>query len=82
MPNNVIIYKLIINTDIIIYIHTYICINYDLKFQAINALELAMDALKPIQLKFYEDFPADPREGDYGFETPSTMKPTQWSCKF
>uniref|UniRef100_A0A1S3CQ45 Peptidase M20 dimerisation domain-containing protein n=1 Tax=Cucumis melo TaxID=3656 RepID=A0A1S3CQ45_CUCME len=46
---------------------------------AINALELAMDALKPIQLKFYEDFPADPREGDYGFETPSTMKPTQWS---
>ncbi|XP_038887566.1 acetylornithine deacetylase-like [Benincasa hispida] len=47
--------------------------------KAINALELAMDALKPIQLNFYEDFPADSRESDYGFETPSTMKPTQWS---
>lgn len=41
-----------------------------------------MDALKPLQLKFYEDFPVHPREVEYGFETPSTMKPTQWSCKF
>lgn len=42
-----------------------------------------MDALKSIQLKFYEDFPAVvPQEADYGFSIPSTMKPTQWSCKF
>ncbi|KAA0038588.1 acetylornithine deacetylase-like [Cucumis melo var. makuwa] len=48
--------------------------------KAINALELAMDALKSIQLKFYEDFPAVvPQEADYGFSIPSTMKPTQWS---
>nr|BAA95409.1 DIP-1 [Citrullus lanatus] len=47
--------------------------------KAINALELAMDALKPIQLNFYRDFPPHPKESDYGFETPSTMKPTQWS---
>ncbi|XP_004148485.1 acetylornithine deacetylase [Cucumis sativus] len=47
--------------------------------KAINALELAMDALKDIQLKFYKDFPAVPKEAEYGFEIPSTMKPTQWS---
>lgn len=49
--------------------------------QAINPLELAMEALKVIQLKFYEDFPPHPKEEVYGFATPSTMKPTQWSCK-
>ncbi|XP_038888364.1 acetylornithine deacetylase-like [Benincasa hispida] len=47
--------------------------------KAINALELAMDALKPIQLRFYEDFPAAPKEAEYGFAIPSTMKPTQWN---
>ncbi|KAG7036186.1 Acetylornithine deacetylase [Cucurbita argyrosperma subsp. argyrosperma] len=47
--------------------------------KAINALELAMDALKPIQLNFYKDFPPHPKEQEYKFETPSTMKPTQWS---
>ncbi|CAK9309477.1 unnamed protein product [Citrullus colocynthis] len=47
--------------------------------KAINALELAMDALKPIQLSFYKDFPADPKEAAYKFTIPSTMKPTQWN---
>lgn len=50
--------------------------------QAINALELAMEALKEIQLRFYKDFPPHPKEQVYGFATPSTMKPTQWCCKF
>ncbi|KAG5523874.1 hypothetical protein RHGRI_030762 [Rhododendron griersonianum] len=47
--------------------------------QAINPLELAMEALKEIQLQFYRDFPPHPKEEVYGFATPSTMKPTQWS---
>ncbi|XP_006352852.1 acetylornithine deacetylase-like [Solanum tuberosum] len=46
--------------------------------KAINALELAMDALKEIQSRFYRDFPPHPKEQVYKFETPSTMKPTQW----
>ncbi|KAL2348269.1 hypothetical protein Fmac_002269 [Flemingia macrophylla] len=46
---------------------------------AINALELAMDALKEIQSRFYRDFPPHPQEQVYGYATPSTMKPTQWS---
>ncbi|PON57052.1 Peptidase M [Parasponia andersonii] len=46
---------------------------------AINPLELAMDALKEIQTRFYRDFPPHPKEQAYGFATPSTMKPTQWS---
>lgn len=41
-----------------------------------------MEALKEIQLRFYKDFPPHPKEQIYGFATPSTMKPTQWSCKF
>ncbi|OIW10884.1 hypothetical protein TanjilG_27830 [Lupinus angustifolius] len=47
--------------------------------KAINSLELAMEALKEIQLRFYKDFPPHPQEQVYGFATPSTMKPTQWS---
>ncbi|AES94440.1 putative acetylornithine deacetylase [Medicago truncatula] len=50
-----------------------------LAHKAINPLELAMDAIKEIQLKFYNDFPPHPQEQVYGFATPSTMKPTQWS---
>ncbi|XP_015896831.2 acetylornithine deacetylase [Ziziphus jujuba] len=50
-----------------------------LAHKAINALELAMEALKEIQLRFYRDFPPHPKEQVYGFATPSTMKPTQWS---
>ncbi|CAN1173661.1 Acetylornithine deacetylase [Linum perenne] len=49
-----------------------------LPHKAINALELGMEAIKEIQLRFYKDFPAHPKEEVYGFATPSTMKPTQW----
>ncbi|EPS71024.1 hypothetical protein M569_03733, partial [Genlisea aurea] len=50
-----------------------------LAHKAINPLELAMEALKEIQVRFYKDFPPHPSEQVYGFATPSTMKPTQWS---
>ncbi|CAL9780564.1 unnamed protein product [Musa acuminata subsp. burmannicoides] len=50
-----------------------------LPHKAINPLELAMEAFKEIQLRFYRDFPPHPKEEVYGFATPSTMKPTQWS---
>ncbi|KAB2632224.1 acetylornithine deacetylase-like [Pyrus ussuriensis x Pyrus communis] len=50
-----------------------------LPHKAINPLELAMEALKEIQLRFYRDFPPHPKEETYGFATPSTMKPTQWT---
>ncbi|XP_043696286.1 acetylornithine deacetylase [Telopea speciosissima] len=46
--------------------------------KAINPLELSMEALKQIQLRFYNDFPPHPKEQVYKFATPSTMKPTQW----
>uniref|UniRef100_A0A0D6R0C2 Acetylornithine deacetylase n=1 Tax=Araucaria cunninghamii TaxID=56994 RepID=A0A0D6R0C2_ARACU len=50
-----------------------------LPHKAINAMELCMEALEEIQKCFYNDFPAHPKEAEYGFATPSTMKPTQWS---
>ncbi|KAL0446366.1 UNVERIFIED_CONTAM: Acetylornithine deacetylase [Sesamum latifolium] len=50
-----------------------------LAHKAINPLELAMEALKEIQSRFYRDFPPHQNEKVYGFATPSTMKPTQWS---
>lgn len=50
-----------------------------LPHKAINPLELAMEGLKVIQLRFYKDFPPHAKEEVYGFATPSTMKPTQWS---
>ena len=61
---------------------TYITVKALADFlQAINPMELAMEALKEIQTRFYRDFPPHPQEEVYGFATPSTMKPTQWSCK-
>ncbi|KAF0710145.1 Aste57867_5596 [Aphanomyces stellatus] len=42
-----------------------------------NALELIMDAIKVIQDRFYQDFPAHPKEGPYNFACGSTMKPTK-----
>lgn len=51
-----------------------------LPHKGINSLELASEALSVIQRRFYEDFPAVPEEKEYSFATPSTMKPTQWSC--
>ncbi|KAH0901479.1 LOW QUALITY PROTEIN: hypothetical protein HID58_040982 [Brassica napus] len=53
-----------------------------LAHKAINAMVLGMEGLKEIQSRFYRDFPPHPQEKVYGFATPSTMKPTQWSCKF
>ncbi|KAJ0681363.1 putative acetylornithine deacetylase [Helianthus annuus] len=50
-----------------------------LAHKAINPFELGMEALKEIQTRFYKDFPSHPKEQIYGFATPSTMKPTQWS---
>ncbi|KAI3821583.1 hypothetical protein L1987_09151 [Smallanthus sonchifolius] len=38
-----------------------------------------MEALKEIQTRFYKDFPPHPKEQTYGFASPSTMKPSQWS---
>ncbi|KNA16429.1 hypothetical protein SOVF_089010 [Spinacia oleracea] len=49
-----------------------------LPHKAVNAMEMTMEALKEIQLRFYKDFPPHPKEDVYGFATPSTMKPTQW----
>ncbi|CAN6486326.1 unnamed protein product [Victoria cruziana] len=51
-----------------------------LPHKTVNSLELAMEALKEIQLRFYRDFPPHLMEKAYGFATPSTMKPTQWRC--
>ncbi|CDY44513.1 BnaC01g10360D [Brassica napus] len=50
-----------------------------LAHKAINAMVLGMEGLKEIQSRFYRDFPPHPQEKVYGFATPSTMKPTQWS---
>lgn len=47
--------------------------------KAINPLELSMEALKVIQTKFYDKYPAHEKEAEYKFTIPSTMKPTQWS---
>lgn len=44
-------------------------------------MELNMEALKEIQKRFYADFPPHEKEKVYKFATPSTMKPTKWSCK-
>ena len=43
----------------------------------INAMEMAMDVVHYIQSKFYETFPAHPREAEYNFTNCSTLKPTQ-----
>ncbi|KAL2643014.1 hypothetical protein R1flu_010601 [Riccia fluitans] len=50
-----------------------------LPHKAINPLEMIQEAFKVIQDKFYTDFPPTEKEKEYGFATPSTMKPTQWS---
>jgi acetylornithine deacetylase len=47
--------------------------------KAINALELAMEAVRLIQSRFYQDFPPHPDEKRYLFAIGSTLKPTQWS---
>jgi len=50
-----------------------------LPHQAINPMEMLMEAVAYMQKRFYEDFPPHEDEKRYGFVTCSTMKPTQWS---
>jgi len=48
--------------------------------KGINSIELANEALKIIQDRFYADFSAHPQEKAYNFSCPSTLKPTQIKC--
>ena len=48
--------------------------------QTVNPIEMGHDALTYLQHKFYQRFPAHPREKIYNFTTCSTMKPTQINC--
>jgi len=50
-----------------------------LPYDAINALILGYEAVMELTKRFHEDFPAHPKEQEYGFKGPSTMKPTMWS---
>jgi acetylornithine deacetylase len=49
-----------------------------LPHQAVNPMEMAMEAVKYCQDRFYADFPPHEDEAKYGFVTCSSMKPTQW----
>lgn len=71
-----------INVDTVCNAFIFFFISFVEYLKAINPFELAMEAFKVIQSHFYKDFPPHPNEEVYGFATPSTMKPTQWSCKF
>ena len=51
-----------------------------LPHKGINSLELADEAVAYLQKKFYEDYSPHPKETEYKFATPSTMKPTQITC--
>lgn len=48
--------------------------------KAINSIELAHDALRYIQKRFYEEYGTHEREAEYGFPSSSSLKPTQTSC--
>jgi len=51
--------------------------------KAINAIELAYEAVKHIEKRFYKDFPLRPEEKDpYKFQVGSSMKATQISTPF
>jgi len=45
---------------------------------AVNALILGYEAVAEMMKRFHHDYPAHPKEADYGFKSPSTMKPTMW----
>jgi len=45
---------------------------------AVNALILAYESVMEMMKRFHADFPAHEKEKDYGFKSPSTMKPTMW----
>ncbi len=43
----------------------------------INAAELANEATRALQQWFYAHYPAHPKEREYGFRAPSSLKPTR-----
>lgn len=45
--------------------------------QAINPIEMVMEAVAMVQKRFYEDYPPHPKEKEYNYKCSSTMKPTQ-----
>ena len=49
--------------------------------QAINPIEMVMEATAMIQKRFYEDYPPHPKEKEYNYKCSSTMKPTQMSVR-
>jgi len=49
-----------------------------LPHNAINSLMLAYEALMEVMRRFHRDFPAHPKEKEYFYPVPSTMKPTMW----
>jgi len=51
-----------------------------LPHKGINSIEMAMDVMNYIQRRFYADFPRHPKEIEYNYATPSTIKPTQIRC--
>lgn len=51
-----------------------------LPHKGINSIEMASDVMNYIQRRFYADFPRHPKEIDYNYATPSTIKPTQIRC--
>lgn len=52
-----------------------------LRVQAINPIEMVMEATAMIQKRFYEDYPPHPKEKEYNYKCSSTMKPTQMSVR-
>lgn len=52
------------------------------RVQAINPIEMVMEATSLIQKRFYEDYPPHPKEKEYNYKCSSTMKPTQMSVRF
>lgn len=51
-----------------------------LPHKGINSIEMGMDVMNHIQRRFYSQFPAHPKEVEYNYTTPSTIKPTQIRC--
>jgi len=49
-----------------------------LPYDAVNALILGYEAVMELMKRFHEEFPAHPKEKDYGYKGPSTMKLTMW----
>src|SRR5947207_6108849 len=43
----------------------------------INAAELAFEATRALQAWFYRNYPPHPKEREYGFLAPSSLKPTR-----